>query len=130
MAKMHRRVGKRFYPYDKTPGDARLYLLKTEGRTKPFTILAEFDAFLMFDDEGDFRNRTFFEISTTQQDFGVDQNKTLGEILMVATHVAVTPQNFIYSIREADEVDVVHMDFGYRVSGRLSAGKFNLADNV
>lgn len=124
----HGRQQKLLMPYDSVKGDSKLYLLKRDGRTKKFIILAVIENFIMGSDG--FRNRTVFELATLETTYGINNDESFGEAAGKATHVAITPMNDVYSIRDGDEVTIEFQDFTYKIYGFLQSQEvFNLEEN-
>lgn len=125
----HKMQSKILLPYTQVTGDAKLYILKRNGRTKKYDILAVvFPVGISFQDEG-YRTRTVFEYSTLLENFGASGDKSFGEIVGIATHVALVPNGDIFSITQGGEVQLMQTDFGYKILGQIVGDKFVLSEN-
>lgn len=118
-------------PFTEQRGDGLLYILKRDGTVgKKFKVLAIISNYGMDTETGQFRNRPFLEVAKSENTFGANQDKSFGEILGSASHVATVPNGELYSIREGDEVQVQQTDFTYRIFGQLTGQKFNKETDV
>lgn len=114
-------------PYTTVKGDSTLYILARDGKSKSFTILAAVQNFgLEFDSQ---RNKPFVTYATNETNFGVSQDKSFGEIIAIASHVAILPQGDVFSIKEGTEIQVEQLDFSYRIYCRKVSDTFNPDDN-
>lgn len=119
---------KLLYPFTTKSGDSVLFVLKRDGTTKKFKILAEVTNYGMeFEDE--FRNRTIFTYATLREDWGEDENKTFWQILQIATHVAQVPNGEVFSIRDDTGLQVAHTEFSYKIFGELKGDIFVKEEN-
>ena len=107
-------------PYTTKRGDITLYLLKNKPASgKPFKLLATIQNFGTDTETTQFRSRPFFEIAKSEKSFG--------DLIGTATHVAVVPNGEVFSIREGDEIQVQQTDFTYRLYAELTSQRFSLA---
>lgn len=118
-------------PYTETRGDITLYILKRDGSAgKKFKVLAELKNFGMDLETTHFRSRPYIEVAKSEKTFGSGNDKSLGEIIGVASHLAIVPNGEIYSIRDGDTVQVQQTDFTYRIFGQLTGQIFNKETDV
>lgn len=119
-------------PYTTKKGDITLYLLKTAGGSsgKKFKLLATIPNFGMDVETTMFRSRPYLEIAKSEKTFGENSDKPLGVIIGFASYIAVVPNGEIYSIREADEVQMQQTDYTYKIFAQLTGQKFDLSTDV
>ena len=137
MAKIHDKIfskieGKLLQPYSEKTGDSKLYVLKTDGTTKPFKILAVIENYRAYNMDEGFGHRRVFEIADTGTNYGADGTKTFPEVCRTASHVAVIPFGEVYSVRNSiDGVQLVYADFTYKIYGeQMGTEKFVLEENA
>lgn len=125
----HKIQNKLLVPYTIATGDAVFYVLKRNGTTKKFDILVALtNVGISFLNEG-YRTRTVFEVSTLDKTFGISANQSFGEIVGIATHIAIVPNGEIFSIREGGELQIMMTDFSYKLLGQFIGDKFIKSEN-
>lgn len=120
-------------PYKDARGDATLYVLKQNKSStalKPFKLLAAVQNFGMDTERTQFRNRPFFEVSETESVFGEDNDKHFGQIIGVATHLAVVPEGEMFALDQGDEYRIVQTDFTYQIFAFLTGEIFDPETDV
>ena len=115
------------------PPGSKAYILKRDGTTKPFTILAIFEAFGVSFDK--FRGSTFFEFAALQDEEFTPfaTSRKMRSIAQVATHIAVTTgdgDSVIYSVRTGDEWQPFYFDWTYTLYAKQESQRFGPAENA
>jgi hypothetical protein len=122
-AKKDGKIAKKFYPFTDKAGDLKLYILKQNGRTRKFDLLGTIDKWSV--QFSQYLDRHIFSVSTTAENFGVDEDETFYDAVMKSTHFAKNGE--LYRIREGDTVQIFGFRFGYKIRGELD-GTFTLTD--
>lgn len=110
--KRDKKIGRKFHPYVETVGDLKLYILKRDGRNAKYKNLGIIDNWTA--EVSEWRGRVVFQVSTTREDFGENQDLTIYQALMQATHIAKS-NGEIYSLLNGDTVEVFQFDFSYKI---------------
>lgn len=110
------------FPYRKKRGDSFLLVLKRNGTDKNWDVLARIENYDR--DTSRFRNKTYFQVATLENTYGLDNNKSFGEIVGIATHIAILPQNEFYNLKDGDENNIISTDFVYTLFATSVGDKF------
>lgn len=123
--KRHKIENKLLHP----KGGLKAYILKRDGRTKRFTILAIFDNFgTEFDN---WRHSQFIEFAVQPSESFSDGSvsRTMREVAEVADYIAtvenLTGESVVYAIRTGDEYKPYWLNFTYRYFIRQVGDRFN-----
>lgn len=110
-------------PYEETPGDSWMVILKHDGRSNVWYILAVVQNYGLDFDE--FSNRAKLSYATTATNFGTEQNLSFGDMLDMSEYIALMPQGDIFSTKEGGTVEVQSLNFSYVISVRKTSEKFS-----
>lgn len=100
-------------PFSEKKGDGYVVILKFIGKTVVWKKLGIIqDCSQSFDT---YRNKTTFEIANIDSNFGENEDQTLNEVVAIATHFAVMPQNILYSLSKGDEDPITDMEFTTKI---------------
>ncbi len=116
------------YPFETKKGDGKLILLARNGVDRIFDNLGEISEYGVGFDH--FRNKPTFEVSSLEQRFGriVEGEVVLDQYfniaIQIATHIAITPQNDIYWIKDGDEEPIIFTDFTVKIFASKIGDKY------
>lgn len=128
MRKKHKITHKRLHPKGQ-----KAYILKRDGRTKPWTILAIFEVFGV--DFSSFRTSEYFEFAVGRNELITvgDVSRTMSEVAGIATHIAtVEPDgtNAVMAIRTADGLPPYYMEWTWTFFTKQVGDSFVPEDNI
>lgn len=114
------------------PKGSLCYLLKTDGTTKPFTILATFDVWM--EDFNKYRHSKTMQFAVSEaqefQPFGV--SRTMRHIAKICSHIALVHANGesqVYTVRNGDDWLPYYFDWTYTLFVTATADTFDPQDN-
>lgn len=115
------------------PKGIKSYILKRDGRTQSFVILAIFDNYgIMFDS---YRSTEVFKfaVSDTETFTQGSATRTMREVAAIGSHIALVKpdsDSVMYEIRKGDEFDPYYLDFVWKFAVKQIGDRFNPADNL
>lgn len=126
--KEHRLKKRLLYPKGRTA-----YILKRDGRTKPWTILAIFENFGIEFDR--FRNSDYFEFAAAIDETFSNSGTPLRmqALTAIGTHIATVDDDgssFVHAIRDGDEDKPCYLEFTWRFYTRQVSDTFDPAINA
>lgn len=112
---------------------AKFYILKRQGSTKKFSILA---TFLYADSDFDrYRHSAILKFAVTQSERFTqgDVSRTMREVSTIATHIALVKpdgESVVYEIRTGDEFEPFYFDSVFQYFVKQIGDAFDPTENA